>query len=189
MIYSLAVVQDEPIRPVQIEHRSNKFKTASLLPKSRQQAVCTFTSLLLSSRFFYDETLAHPFFYRVSQCRTWRWRYTDMASGKRVCLSFSDIVAHLPFGSDASSSLFAMPNTPRHHLVVGGLPARRKGCVTGSRHAVSLYLPAKSEGRHRHHHRHLVSDASDMVRKPSTIGASFLHDQSQFQAMGCTTTH
>ncbi|KAJ0284490.1 hypothetical protein COL26b_005636 [Colletotrichum chrysophilum] len=39
MIYSLAVVQDEPIRPVQIEHRSNKFKTASLLPKSRQQAL------------------------------------------------------------------------------------------------------------------------------------------------------
>ncbi|KAK1854045.1 hypothetical protein CCHR01_03350 [Colletotrichum chrysophilum] len=67
MIYSLAVVQDEPIRPVQIEHRSNKFKTASLLPKSRQQAVCTFTSLLLSSRFFYDETLAHPFFYRENE--------------------------------------------------------------------------------------------------------------------------
>ncbi|KAI8303629.1 hypothetical protein K4K61_006888 [Colletotrichum sp. SAR11_59] len=67
MIYSLAVVQDEPIRPVQIEHRSNKFKTASLLPKSQQQAVRTFTSLLLSSRFFYDEILAHPFFYRENE--------------------------------------------------------------------------------------------------------------------------
>ncbi|KAK2761891.1 hypothetical protein CKAH01_05121 [Colletotrichum kahawae] len=66
MIYSLAVVQDQPIRPAQIEDRSNKFKTAPLQPKSRQQAVRTFTSLLLTSRFFYDEVLAHPFFYRFA---------------------------------------------------------------------------------------------------------------------------
>ncbi|OLN81658.1 hypothetical protein CCHL11_05516 [Colletotrichum chlorophyti] len=55
-IYRFAVVQDEPIQPVPVEPRSNKF--------AGPQAARTFTNLLLTCRFLYEEVQSRPDFYR-----------------------------------------------------------------------------------------------------------------------------
>ncbi|GJC86789.1 hypothetical protein ColLi_09627 [Colletotrichum liriopes] len=58
MVYALAVVENEPIEPFQVEARANKFIGGKAATKA-------FTSLLLTCRTVYEEILSRPDFYRV----------------------------------------------------------------------------------------------------------------------------
>ncbi|KZL70859.1 hypothetical protein CT0861_09717 [Colletotrichum tofieldiae] len=57
MVYALAVVENEPIEPFQVEARANKFIGGKASTKA-------FTSLLLTCRTVYEEVLSRPDFYR-----------------------------------------------------------------------------------------------------------------------------
>ncbi|KZL79991.1 hypothetical protein CI238_12243 [Colletotrichum incanum] len=57
MVYALAVIEDEPIEPFQVEDRANKFIGGKTATK-------TFPSLLLTCRTVYEEVISRLDFYR-----------------------------------------------------------------------------------------------------------------------------